>query len=94
MNYQIKEIDCPVPYCKAYKFGRCNVLVGQEPNVGWHLSISHHRVNPTWGEIRDARYQFVPDGVQMAMFLPPKKEYVNIHEHCFHLFETKEREKI
>lgn len=87
MNYRINEINSPLPYCKAYKFGRCIVLVGQEPGIGWHMSISHHRVNPTWEEIRDARYKFVPDGVRMAMLLPPKKEYVNIHEHCFHLYE-------
>jgi hypothetical protein len=71
-------------------FGRCKVIVGQEPVVGWHMSISHHNQNPTWKEIRDARYHFIPDEITMAMFFPPKAEYVNIHEFCFHLFQSNE----
>jgi hypothetical protein len=80
--------------------GHLTVLVGREPeHVGgpkWHLSISH-RTNeakpqpgryPTWDEIKDARYRFVPDGLTMAMLLPPKAEFVNVHETCFHLWES------
>lgn len=66
----------------------------------WHLSISH-RSNalmaptggpapgryPTWDEIKDARYRFVPDEVNMAMMLPPKKFYINCHPTTFHLWE-------
>lgn len=74
--------------------GHLTVIVGQEPQ-GWHLSISH-RTNevrprpkryPSWDEIADARYRFVPDHVTMAMLLPPKEEYVNLHETTFHLHE-------
>lgn len=57
----------------------------------WHLSIAHAERDPSWEEIRDARYQFVPDEAHVAMILPPKDEYVNAHEHCFHLWEIKER---
>lgn len=94
MQYTVKELpNSPSPYCKAYKFGRCNVLVGKEPINGtdnplkWHLSISHHKSLPTWNELKEARYYFIPDNVTMAMILPPKSEYVNIHEYCFHLYE-------
>lgn len=86
-KYHIKEMDSPIPHCKAYKFGTCQVVVGQEPGIGWHMSISHHRKNPTWEEIRDARYHFVPDEVTMAMILPPKSQYINLHSYCFHLHE-------
>lgn len=88
MKYPVKEIQSPLPYVKAFKFGRCNVMVGVEPNIGWHMSISHHRQNPTWEEIRDARYHFIPDEVTMVMVLPPKSEYVNVHEYCFHLHQV------
>lgn len=74
--------------------GHLTVIVGREP-PGWHLSISH-RTNemrprpkryPTWDEIADARYRFCPDDVTMAMLLPPREEYVNLHETTFHLHE-------
>lgn len=76
----------PNEYCRVYKYGSCRVIVGQEP-IGWHLSISHHRRLPTWEEVREARYQFVPGDLTMAMILPPKEQYVNIHNFCFHLYE-------
>ena len=68
---------------------------------GWHLSISHHRSLvdpftkrfvpgriPTWEEIRDARYDLIPDDVTMAMLLPPSGEYVNLHTTTMHLHEV------
>jgi hypothetical protein len=66
------------------------VLVAVEDGR-WHLSISHPDRDPTWEEIRSARYALLPDEAQMALILPPKAEYVNAHEHCFHLWEIKER---
>lgn len=59
------------------------------PN-GWHLSISGHTRYPTWDEIVDARYRLVPDEVTMAQLLPPRDEWVNADEYCFHLHEVKE----
>lgn len=83
--------------------GHLSVFVGREPTdfdngdrrVLWHLSISH-RTNgptprpgryPTWDEIREARERFIPDEVTVAMLLPPKAEYVNVHGTTFHLWE-------
>ena len=87
MKANWKEIKSPVPYCKAYRWGDCQVFVGQEPIIGWHLSVSVPYRYPTWDEIAAARYDLVPDEVTMAMFLPPRAEYVNIHNNCFHLHE-------
>lgn len=88
----------PIPGCatwqKTLKDGHLTVIVGEESG-GWHLSISH-RTNhdpprpgryPRWGEIKEARYRFVPDGVTMCMVLPPEREYVNLADTCFHLWE-------
>lgn len=70
-------------------------------NVGWHMSISHRRSVvspftgkpvpgriPTWEEIRDARYDLVPDDVTVAMLLPPSSEYVDIHPTTMHLHQV------
>lgn len=73
-------------FLKWYSWGNCRVMVGQEP-AGWHLSISCPDRNPTWEEIKQARYDLCPHDVTMAMILPPTNEYVNIHNFCFHLHQ-------
>ncbi len=82
--------------------GHLSVFVGREPlpnGPKWHMSISH-RTNehpprpgryPDWDEIAEARYRFIPDEVTMVMFLPPRGEYVNVHETTFHLHEIDPR---
>lgn len=74
--------------------GSCSVLVSQHAikergiiRSRWHLSIAHQTRYPTWDEIRSARYQLLPGEVTMAMLLPPKDQYVNLHNNCFHLHE-------
>jgi hypothetical protein len=57
----------------------------------WHLSVSHPDRYPTWDEMADVRYELVPDEVTMALLLPPRAEYVNAHEHCFHLWQIDDR---
>ncbi|QGJ92720.1 hypothetical protein QDA04_gp50 [Microbacterium phage Megan] len=53
----------------------------------WHLSVSHTSRLPSWDEIADARYRFLPDRARMAMLLPPRAEWVNVHERTLHLWE-------
>ena len=48
-----KELRCPIPMNRAYRWGEVTVFAGKEP-AGWHLSISHPRRNPTWEEIKQA----------------------------------------
>lgn len=70
-----------------YSWGNCRVSVGKDPDGNWHLSISCPNRNPTWEEIKQARYDLCPHEITMAMILPPTDEYVNLHEHCFHLHQ-------
>jgi hypothetical protein len=81
----------------AHGGGHLNLFVSPPlGDQGWHMSISHRLNsnpprpgrNPTWEEIRDARYEFIPDAVTMAMFLPPRAEYVNLHATTFHLHQV------
>lgn len=76
------------PSARAFRLGRCFIIVALEP-IGWHLSISHPDRYPSWDEIKKARYALVPDEVTMAMLLPPRNEYVNLHDNCFHLHQIK-----
>ncbi len=82
--------------------GHLTVLAGAE-TAGhdaprWHLSISH-RTNehppkpgryPTWDEIKDARYRFMPAHITVAQILPPEDEFVSVHDTTFHLWEIPE----
>lgn len=65
----------------------CTIFVAREPQ-GWHMSIAHADRYPTWDEIADARYALLPDEIYAAIIMPPKGEYVNIHNNCFHVHEV------
>jgi len=59
----------------------------QQPDGLWkHASISHPRRYPFWDEILDVRYSFFGDEDEVFQILPPKREYLNIHKNCFHLW--------
>lgn len=77
------------PNSKYYKMGVCNIIISPPTDgAGWHLSISSTKRYPTWDEIAHARYELLPDDALMMMELPPKGEYINIHENTFHLHEN------
>ncbi len=52
-----------------------------------HLSIAHRRADPPWQEIKWVRERFFPTTLDVMQLLPRASEYVNIHVHCFHLWE-------
>lgn len=92
----LKWVINPVKIAGLQRFNRVyespleklRVIVAWETDDGWHLSISHPSRYPTWDEIRDARYELLPNDCTMAMLLPPKEQYVNLHPNCFHLHEV------
>lgn len=43
---------------------------------------------PTWDEIKEARYKFLPLDVNMAIMFPPVSMYYNRHATCLHLLEV------
>lgn len=77
----------PIPGTRFFTWGDLKVFVGIEPGIGWHLSISNPHRYPTWDEIIEARYRFIPDEVRVVMHLPPRAEYINLHINCFHLHQ-------
>jgi len=58
------------------------------PKWGWlkHLSISKKDRYPTWDEIVMVKEKFLGD-IDVAMILPKKEDYINLHENCFHLWQ-------
>ena len=74
---------------RVFRMGECAIILTREYGK-WHLSISCKNRFPTWQEIHQARYDLIPNEAMMAMILPPKEQYVNLHENTFHLYEIKE----
>ena len=58
----------------------------------WHMSLSRRDRDPTYYEIKKARYDLLPNSITVAQIFPPEDEFVNVHEHCFHLFQLKPEE--
>ena len=73
-----------------YVMGRCDVIVTIDKGR-WHLSISTPHCSPSYKEIKEARYRFIPNKVVMAQIFPPKEEFVNLHPYCHHLFEIRDK---
>jgi hypothetical protein len=79
------------------KDGVIKAIAADEP-MGKHLSVSFAPKPgstlryPTWDELVEARYMFMPDNIDVVMHLPPRAEYVNLHDTCFHLHEHPERD--
>lgn len=79
--------------------GHLTVQVGAEileDGPRWHLSISH-RTNehpprpgryPSWDEIKDARYRFMPGDINVAQLLPPQEQWISVHDTTFHLWQV------
>ena len=56
-----------------------------------HCSISHRKRDPYWSEIKAMREAFYPPNIDVMMMLPAESDYVNLHEHAFHLQQCPER---
>lgn len=90
---ELREIEVPAnvaamlePGSRAYTIGSARVICSQQ-RAGWHISLSCANRLPSWEEIRYARYALIPDEATMALLLPPRSEYVNVHEFCMQLYE-------
>jgi hypothetical protein len=53
-----------------------------------HVSLTYPDHDPSWKVIRAVRDAFFPATVDVMMVLPRAEDYVNIHPHCFHLWQT------
>lgn len=74
---------------ESFPDGDLRCIVGKEGGR-WHLSMSHRSRYPSWDEMADARYRFIPNRAQMAMLAPPREEFVNVHDTTLHLWEVSE----
>lgn len=53
-----------------------------------HVSASYAGRLPSWADLGLLRAAFYPADKDVIQVLPRAGEYVNVHEHCLHLFEA------
>lgn len=70
----------------------CRVIVSIDAGL-WHMSISHPSRLPTYDELKNARYKYLPDEIMAAQIFPPQAEFVNLHPYCLHVWQLREDEK-
>lgn len=69
-----------------WHFRGCFVIVSKDDGL-WHLSISRKNRLPSYYELKEARYCFMPDVQYAAQIFPPVDEFINVHQFCLHLWE-------
>ncbi len=58
-------------------------------NGTYHLSVSSgHTLG--YYELKEIRYAFLPNRINAAQIFPPREEFVNVHQNCFHLYELRD----
>jgi len=71
---------------RPYKLGQFVVIASW--GMGWeHVSASMNNRCPTWEEMCLVKDIFWGDDECVIQYHPPKKEYVNLHPYCLHLWK-------
>lgn len=70
----------------AYQIGRLRIIISIDDGA-WHLSVSCANCLPTYNEMKQVRYQFLPDNIYAAEIFPPRDEFVNLHPFVRHLWQ-------
>ena len=66
---------------------KVNVIASD--GLGWeHVSVSRKDRTPTWDEMCQVKALFWEESDCVVQYHPAKKDYINIHNHCLHLWRT------
>lgn len=60
--------------------------VMQDGRIFTHVSLSRTDRLPTWEEVGKVRDEFIGENVPAMHVVPAKKDYVNVHNFCLHLW--------
>ena len=76
-----------IPY-KSY-----DLFVIASNGLGWdHVSVSLKNRCPNWNEMNYIKDLFFGEDECVMQLHPPKKDYVNNHPYCLHLWKPQEQE--
>lgn len=74
---------------------RYSVIVAREPvpsampDYRWHVSVAGEDDVPPWRDLVAIGHRIRP-GVPLVVGVPPRSMWMSVHEHCLHLWETKD----
>jgi hypothetical protein len=71
----------------TYIMGRCSVTVAKTPAGHWQIAIQCKDSMPSYKEIVQARYKYLPDDLVMVQAFPPKRELKTFPANTHILFE-------
>lgn len=88
----VRADQSPVPASRLWighsgKHNRISVIASIDDG-SLHVSIAHSQRYPTWDEILTVRAWAFPDDTEVVMVLARKEDYVNVHNNCFHLWQS------
>lgn len=77
--------EIPGPCGQALKVIVSNAIPAE--GIQWeHVSVSLRNRCPNWQEMHHIKQIFWGDDEAVMQLHPPKKDYVNCHPHCLHLW--------
>ena len=68
-----------------YRMNGMNIFVNKEEGT-WHLSVAA-KFPLGYQQLKKVRYMFMPDKMTVAQIFPPREQFVNEHENCWHLWQ-------
>jgi hypothetical protein len=84
------ELQCAphfggAPFAVFESTSGLRVITTLEEGVWLHVSVSRPNREPSWYELVSVKKIFM--GNRFAVqFLPPEEHYLNLHQHCLHLW--------
>ena len=66
-----------------------SVIFSNNENGLEHVSVAIKDRDPTWGEMCHVKDIFWHDEEECYEIHPRKSEYINLHEHCLHIWRDK-----
>lgn len=58
----------------------------QDGSIFIHVSTAHPHRLPSWEELKKVKDEFIGENVAAYHVLPAKKDFVNVHNFCLHLW--------
>lgn len=89
-NFRV-ENPFGIPSFRVPFRGRDLIVVADtfpDSNGVWeHVSVALNQRNPNWEEMCFIKDLFWGEDEQCIQFHPRKKDYVNMHKHCLHIWK-------
>lgn len=53
-----------------------------------HVSLIYPNRLPSWEDLRQVKDAFFGDDLDAMMVIPKAEDYINVHQYCFHIWQT------